>query len=116
MKGYNTENGYMGFVDGEYQFFASEADYRDWVEEQEEREMLFGLVLVAYVGLRIIAKLTKRYMQCGKGEAEMGYGMEDGLTELELSGLNPEELGYMTGVERRRILEAAGLNPDEYDF
>ena len=47
---------------------------------------------------------------------EMGYGMDDGLTELELSGLNPEELGYMTGVERRRILEAAGLNPDEYDF
>ena len=33
MKGYNTEDGYMGFVDGEYQFFASEADYRDWVEE-----------------------------------------------------------------------------------
>ena len=29
MKGYNTEDGYMGFVDGEYQFFASEADYRD---------------------------------------------------------------------------------------
>ena len=47
---------------------------------------------------------------------EMGYGMDDGLTELELAGLNPEELGYMTGVERRRILEAAGLNPDEYDF
>ncbi len=33
MKGYNTEDGYMGFVDGEYQFFASEADYRNWVEE-----------------------------------------------------------------------------------
>lgn len=47
---------------------------------------------------------------------EMGYGMDDGLTELELAGLNPEELGYMTGVERRRILEDAGLNPDEYDF
>ena len=46
----------------------------------------------------------------------MGYGLEDGLTELELAGLNPEELGYMTGVERRRILEDAGLNPDEYDF
>ena len=33
MKGYNTEDGYMGFVDGKYQFFASESDYRDWVEE-----------------------------------------------------------------------------------
>ncbi len=33
MKGYNTESGYMGFVDGEYVLFASEADYRDAVEE-----------------------------------------------------------------------------------
>ena len=27
MKGYNTDNGYMGYVDGEYILFASEADY-----------------------------------------------------------------------------------------
>ena len=33
MKGYTTDNGYMGYVDGMYQLFASEADYRDWVEE-----------------------------------------------------------------------------------
>lgn len=33
MKGYNTENGYMGYVNGEYQLFASEADYREWMEE-----------------------------------------------------------------------------------
>ena len=33
MKGYNTENGYMGYVDGEYQLFASEADYAEWMEE-----------------------------------------------------------------------------------
>ena len=31
MKGFNTENGYMGYVDGEYQLFASEADYREWL-------------------------------------------------------------------------------------
>ncbi len=31
MKGYNTESGYMGFV---YVLFASEADYRDAVEEE----------------------------------------------------------------------------------
>ncbi len=30
MKGYNTESGYMGFVDV---LFASEADYRDAVEK-----------------------------------------------------------------------------------
>lgn len=30
MKGYNVENGYMGYVDGRYMLFASEADYRDY--------------------------------------------------------------------------------------
>ncbi len=33
MKGYNTESGYMGYVDGEYILFASEADYREVCEE-----------------------------------------------------------------------------------
>ncbi len=32
MKGYNTANGYMGFVDGCYMLFASEEDYREYVE------------------------------------------------------------------------------------
>lgn len=32
MKGYNTDKGYMGYVDGEYILFASEADYREWME------------------------------------------------------------------------------------
>ncbi len=33
MKGYNTQSGYMGFVDGEYILFASEADYYDFLED-----------------------------------------------------------------------------------
>ena len=32
MKGYSTAEGYMGFVDGGYMLFASEADYREYVE------------------------------------------------------------------------------------
>lgn len=32
MKGYNTANGYMGFVGEGYILFASEADYLDYVE------------------------------------------------------------------------------------
>lgn len=28
MKGFNTENGYMGYVNGGYQLFASESDYK----------------------------------------------------------------------------------------
>lgn len=33
MKGYNTENGYMGYVDGDYRLFASESDYREYLED-----------------------------------------------------------------------------------
>lgn len=32
MKGYNVPEGYMGYVDGYYMLFASEADYIDYVE------------------------------------------------------------------------------------
>lgn len=38
MKGYNTENGYMGFVNGTYILFASEADYREYMEGSEDDE------------------------------------------------------------------------------
>ena len=34
MKGFYTGNGYMGYVDGKYMLFASEADYREYIEEQ----------------------------------------------------------------------------------
>ena len=33
MKGYNTENGYMGYVEGRYVLFASESDYLDMIAE-----------------------------------------------------------------------------------
>ena len=33
MKGYNTSEGYMGLVDGRYLLFASEADYREYLED-----------------------------------------------------------------------------------
>ena len=32
MKGYATDSGYMGYVEGSYQLFASEADYREYME------------------------------------------------------------------------------------
>lgn len=34
MKGYFTASGYMGFVDGGYVLFASEADYWDYMTEK----------------------------------------------------------------------------------
>lgn len=33
MKGYHTSEGYMGLVNGEYILFASEADYREYLED-----------------------------------------------------------------------------------
>lgn len=33
MKGYTTDNGYMGYVDGSYMLFADESDYRDYMED-----------------------------------------------------------------------------------
>lgn len=33
MKGFNVEAGYMGYVSGRYMLFASETDYRDYMEE-----------------------------------------------------------------------------------
>ena len=37
-------------------------------------------------------------------------------TELELSGLDPDELEFMDPDERREALEDAGLDPDDYDY
>lgn len=33
MKGYNVENGYMGYVEGKYILFACEEDYREYMED-----------------------------------------------------------------------------------
>lgn len=33
MKGYVTANGYMGLVEGRYMLFASEGDYREYMED-----------------------------------------------------------------------------------
>ena len=41
---------------------------------------------------------------------------EEDTTELELSGLDVDELEFMEAEERRQVLEDAGLDPDEYDF
>ncbi len=38
MKGYLTGNGYMGYVEGRYILFASEADYYDYLESGKEEQ------------------------------------------------------------------------------
>lgn len=36
MKGYSTDNGYMGYVEGEYRLFSCESDYEEWMLERGE--------------------------------------------------------------------------------
>lgn len=33
IKGYYVPNGYMGYVNGDYQLFASETDYKEYIED-----------------------------------------------------------------------------------
>ena len=33
MKGYNTDKGYMGYVEGRYMLFASDEEYYDYMED-----------------------------------------------------------------------------------
>ena len=33
MKGYHTNNGYMGYVDGKYILFASDTEYLEFMED-----------------------------------------------------------------------------------
>lgn len=48
-------------------------------------------------------------------EEMMDVGEEE-KCDLELTGLDLDELEYMDPDERREALENAGLDPDDYDF
>ena len=38
MKGYNTESGFMGYVDGRYILFSCEEDYLDFLDETADTD------------------------------------------------------------------------------
>lgn len=65
--------------------------------------------------LQFIDSVTKNSARNNTWDDEDDWD-DDELTELELAGIDPEELEYMDDEERREILEEAGLDPDEYDF
>ena len=46
----------------------------------------------------------------------MGGGSGNEIDALEAAGLSYEELLLMDEGERREVLEAAGLDPDDFDF
>jgi hypothetical protein len=37
MKGYPTQSGYMGYVDGKYMLFATETDYIEYITERSDK-------------------------------------------------------------------------------
>ena len=41
---------------------------------------------------------------------------DDLISELEVAGLDYDDLSYMDERERREVFEDAGLDPDDYDF
>ena len=41
---------------------------------------------------------------------------DDLISELEMAGLDYDDLSYMDEGERREAFEDAGLDPDDYDF
>lgn len=45
MKGYNTSNGYMGYVEGKYILFASEQEYFEFMHYRGYSYVIFELVL-----------------------------------------------------------------------
>ena len=52
----------------------------------------------------------------GNGYVSINDEEDEDLTELKEAGLDPEELKFMDDDERREVLEATGLAPDEFDF
>lgn len=38
MKGYDTQNGYMGYVDGRYMLFVSEEEYREYLSDSSDED------------------------------------------------------------------------------
>ena len=39
MKGFVTQSGFMGYVDGRYVLFADEGDYLEWMEEKNHENL-----------------------------------------------------------------------------
>lgn len=49
-------------------------------------------------------------------DADTEMVMHEKETELEMTGLDVDELEFMDEDERREVIEEAGLDPDDYDF
>ena len=53
MKGYNTSNGYMGYVEGKYILFASEQEYFEFMHYRGYIYVILELILSKSIELNI---------------------------------------------------------------
>lgn len=92
--------------------------FRNHARRREIRIMGREKVMAVFVGKTLDYNHGRRQDAFGH-VSEFGffcYMPQEEHSELLRAGIDPEKMGYLSGKERRRILERAGLNPKDYDF
>ena len=98
MKGYNTADGYMGYVDGEYLLFASETDYREWLESYEVAALDYLVKPVSYPRFcRSLERACRRI--CQQAEHILTIKNNDGVFRLRA-----KDLVYVEVFSHRLVL------------
>ena len=121
MKGYNTSNGYMGYVEGKYILFASEQEYFEFMEAQGGK-IMFGFDKMFDFNRDGKLDSWERAAQFQfmdemmKDDEKSILDDDDEIDTFADAGLDYDELEFMDLDERREVLEDAGLDPDEFDF
>ena len=79
---------------------------------------LFGSLFdLNHDGEMEVFERTMEFMAFSEIMSDSEEAVEDDLMdELDLAGLDYDELSFMDEDERREVLEDAGLDPDDYDF
>ncbi len=71
----------------------------------------------AYFGMEMLCSSREEHKALFGDAGDFGEEEEmDFDDELEMAGLDRDELEFMDEDERREVLEDAGLDPDDYDF
>ena len=71
MKGYNTGDGYMGLVEGRYILFASESEYYDYMNDQEQAENIILRTSEVWYTWVIIDNCKRRCCHAKRDESEV---------------------------------------------
>ena len=85
----------------------------DWMDFDRDGEVD---ATEEYLGMEMLCSREEHetlFGDAGDFGEEEGTDLED---ELEMAGLDRDELELMDEDERREALEDAGLDPDDFDF